>query len=176
MEHLSFTDDQLLNLVNNTIQTKTEFTIDEFTGGSVGVTSINNNLQTNYRVSLYFGYKNKKPVTRNIGIEKDAFYIWAKALMLKVLSLKSNNLGMTYSELNLLMNSSTSTGRPTFHNSISISRGSTIGSTTGRPTLEEESEKYEKLNEMMLKKQITKDKQNDRYENLANQEKEEIEI
>ncbi|MGD9554407.1 MAG: hypothetical protein AB7D96_02185 [Arcobacteraceae bacterium] len=170
MENLSFTDDQLLNLVNNTILQKTEFTIDEFTGGSVGITSTNNNTQTNYRVSLFFGYANKKPITRNIVIEKDTYYIWAKALMLKAQSIKNDNLGMNYSDLNTLMNS-TPTGRPTICNSIKYSRGRS----TGRPTNEEETEKFEKLNEMLLNKQVAKDKQNMRLESLAIQ-KEEIEF
>lgn len=175
MDNLSFTDEQLLNLVNNTILNKTEFEIEEFTGGSIGVTSTNNHQQTNYRVSLFFGYKNKKPITRNIAIEKDTFYIWAKALLLKVASLKNENLGMNFSDLNLLMNSS-STGSPTIWNSIKYSKGSTVGSSTGRPTIKEQEEKYEKLNEMLLKKQISKDKQKTREQELVDQQKEEIEI
>lgn len=104
MEQINFTDEQLLNLVNNAIKTKTEFEPDDFTGGSVGITSTNNHTQTNMRVSLFFGYQNKKPVTRNITINNDTYYIWAKALLLKVMSLKNENLGVNYSELNALMN------------------------------------------------------------------------
>lgn len=104
MEQINFRDEQLLNLVNNAIKTKTEFEPDDFTGGSVGITSTNNHTQTNMRVSLFFGYQNKKPVTRNITINNDTYYIWAKALLLKVMSLKNENLGVNYSELNALMN------------------------------------------------------------------------
>lgn len=104
MEKINFTDEQLLNLVNNTIKTKTEFEPDDFTGGSVGITSTNNHTQTNMRVSLFFGYQNKKPVTRNISINNDTYYIWTKALLLKVMSIKNENLGINYSELNALMN------------------------------------------------------------------------
>ena len=39
MNTSSFTDEQLLNLVNNTIETKTEFTRNEFTGGAVIITT-----------------------------------------------------------------------------------------------------------------------------------------
>lgn len=104
MEQVNFTDEQLLNLINNTIITKTEFEPQDFTGGSVGITSTNNHTQTNMRVSLFFGYQNKKPITRNITIKNDTYYIWAKALMLKVTSLKNDNLGVGYGELNALMN------------------------------------------------------------------------
>jgi hypothetical protein len=162
MEHLSFSDEQLLNLVNNTILTQTEFKVEEFTGGSIGVTSTNNHTQINYRVSLFFGYANKKPITRNIPIEKETFYIWTKALMLKVSSLKNDNLGMNYSDLNMLMNSSSSTGRPTLCNSIKYSKGRP----TCRPTPENEQEKWEKINQILLDKQIA------RLENQALEEKE----
>lgn len=102
---MSFTDEQLLNLVNNAILKKTEFKPEEFTGGSVQVTSTNNNKVTNYRASLFFGYKSKKPITRTIEINEDSYYIWGKALMIKVLTLKNKNIGMDFSELNELMNS-----------------------------------------------------------------------
>lgn len=104
MEQVSFTDEQLLNLINNAIMSKTEFEPDDFTGGSVGITSTNNHTQTNMRVSFFFGYQNKKPITRNITINNDTYYIWTKALLLKVMSLKNDNLGVGYSELNALMN------------------------------------------------------------------------
>ena len=104
MEQINFTDEQLLNLINNAIMSKTEFESDDFTGGSVGITSTNNHTQTNMRVSFFFGYQNKKPITRNITINNDTYYIWTKALLLKVMSLKNDNLGVGYGELNALMN------------------------------------------------------------------------
>lgn len=100
----SFTDEQLLNLVNSTIIKKTEFEPADFTGGSVQITSTHSHKITNYRISLYFGYSSKKPITRTIEISKDLFYIWSKAMMLKVLSLQNDNVGMDFNELNALMN------------------------------------------------------------------------
>jgi len=101
---MSFSDEQLLNLVNNAILKKTEFKPEDFTGGSVQVTSTNNNKVTNYKASLFFGYKSKKPITRTIEISEESYYIWGKALITKVLTLKNNNIGMDFSELNELMN------------------------------------------------------------------------
>lgn len=103
MKH-SFTDEQLLNLVNNTIKTKTEFEVDEFTGGSVQITSTNNNQVVKYKVSLFFGYKQKNPISRTIDIKEDLVSIWINALHLKVKSIQVANNGMDYSELNALMN------------------------------------------------------------------------
>lgn len=103
MKH-SFTDEQLLNLVNNTIKTKTEFEVDEFTGGSVQITSTNNNQVIKYKVSLFFGYKQKNPISRTIDINENLVSIWINALHLKVKSIQVSNNGMDYSELNALMN------------------------------------------------------------------------
>ena len=101
----SYTDEQLLNLVNNSILTKTEFQPSDFTGGSVQVTSTHSNKVTNYKVSLFFGYTSKKPITRTIDISKDTYYIWGKAILLKVSSLQVDNIGIDFNELNDLMNS-----------------------------------------------------------------------
>lgn len=103
MKH-SFTDEQLLNLVNNTIKTKTEFNVSEFTGGSVQITSINNNQLMKYRVSLFFGYKQKNPVSRTIDINEGLVSIWFDAIHLKTKSMQVSTAGMDYSELNALMN------------------------------------------------------------------------
>ena len=84
MEQVNFTDEQLLNLINNAIMSKMELEPDDFTGGSVGITSTNNHKQMNMQVSFFFGYQNKKPITRNITINNDTYYICTKALLLFV--------------------------------------------------------------------------------------------
>lgn len=101
---LSFTDEQLLNLVNNTIKSKTEFEINDFTGGSVQTTSTNNHQLIKYKVSLFFGYSNRNAISKTFSIKEDFVTIWQKAILLKVKSLQVSNIGMDYSELNALMN------------------------------------------------------------------------
>lgn len=101
---LSFTDEQLLNLVNNTIKTKTEFEINDFTGGSVQITSTNNHQLIKYKVSLFFGYSNRNAISKTFSIKEEFVNIWQKAILLKVKSLQVSNNGMDYSELNALMN------------------------------------------------------------------------
>lgn len=100
----SFTDEQLLNLVNNTIANKTEFKVEDFTGGSVQVTSTNNHQLIKYRISLYFGYKGKNPISRTLDISEELIAIWQQALHLKVKFMQVSTNGMNYSELNALMN------------------------------------------------------------------------
>ena len=126
----SFTDEQLLNLVNNTIKNKTEFNIDDFTGGSVQITSTNNNQITKCRVSLFFGYKQKNPISRTIDIEEGLSFIWLSAIQLKVKSIQSVSIGMNYSELNSLMNNLPNKVDSNKVDSISISKGITTNLTT----------------------------------------------
>jgi len=104
MKKHSFTDEQLLNLINNTISTKTNHKPNEFTGGNIQITSTNNHQLIKYRVGLYFGYKGKHPIIKTIDIKEDLVSIWTNAILLKIKSLQSSNNGMCYSELNELMN------------------------------------------------------------------------
>ena len=128
MKH-SFTDEQLLNLVNNTIKSKTEFEINEFTGGSVQITSTNNNQVVKYKVSLFFGYKQKNPISRTIDINENLVSIWINALHLKVKSIQVTNNGMDYSELNALMNNLPN--EVDSNKVVSISKGINTPLTTG---------------------------------------------
>ena len=59
---------------------QTDHDIKEFTGGAVIQTVINNKTIIKYKVSLYFGYENKKPLTRIIEIDKDVYFALPKAL------------------------------------------------------------------------------------------------
>lgn len=170
MEQINFTDEQLLNLINNAIKSKTEFDIDDFTGGSVGITSTHNHTQTNMRVSLFFGYENKKPVTRNIAINNDTFYIWTKALLLKTMSLRNQNLGVSYGELNALMNGVNLSKYSKKVKNSKVEVGSMVDLPVGIP--DDENEKYQKLNEALLISQLNKDRQKEKYENLEFQTKE----
>lgn len=104
----SFTDDQLLNLINSTIIDETNHSVDMFTGGSIQITTTHNNKITNYKALLYFGYNEKRnPITYAEEITKDEFFIWSKAIMLKVESLKIDNVGSSFDKLNSRMNKKT---------------------------------------------------------------------
>ncbi len=105
MTNDSFTDEQLLNLVNNTILQKTDFNIDKFTGGGVQVTSTYSNKVIKYKIYLTFGYDEKRnSVSHSEEIDEDIFYIWQRAILLKVKSIQVNNIGTSLSDLNKLMN------------------------------------------------------------------------
>lgn len=123
MKNHSFTDEQLLNLVNNTIKTKTEFKVEDFTGGSVQVTSTNNHQLIKYRISLYFGYKGKNPISRTLDISEELLTIWQQALHLKVKFMQVSTNGMNYSELNALMNPSNEVVSNIVDSNIVVSKG-----------------------------------------------------
>jgi len=100
----SFTDEQLLNHVNNTILDKTEFNPSDFTGGAIQTTSTHKNKITVNKVVILFGYdKNNNSRSWQQEISKDTYFIWAKALLLKVESLIVNNVGSEINDLNRMM-------------------------------------------------------------------------
>lgn len=104
MKH-SFTDEQLLNLINNTVKRKTEHSVDDFTGGSVQITSTYNHQIAKYKLILFFGYSDgRNSISNQIDIKESEANIYMEALLLKVKSMQCRNNGMDYSELNSLMN------------------------------------------------------------------------
>ncbi|HET8689383.1 MAG TPA: conserved phage C-terminal domain-containing protein [Methanosarcina sp.] len=136
MNH-SFTDEQLLNLINNTIRTKTEYNVEDFTGGSVQITSTNNHQLMKYKVSIFFGYKQKNPIARTIDINESLVAIWMDALLLKCKAMQVSNNGMDYSELNSLMNNLSNevvSNKVDSNKVISISSGITTTLTTSSNT------------------------------------------
>lgn len=146
---MTFTDEQLLNLVNNTIKTKTEFEINDFTGGSIQLTSTNNHQLIKYKVSLFFGYSNRNAISKTFSIKEDFVTIWQKAILLKVKSLQTTNNGMDYSEINALMNN---LDEVEVVSNIVVSKGSTTNRTINRkidfipPSLEEIKQYIEEKN------------------------------
>ena len=145
----SFTDEQLLNLVNNTIKTKTDFQVNDFTGGSVQITSTNNHQLIKYKVSLFFGYVNRNAISKTFSIKEDFVGIWQQAILLKVKSLQITNNGMDYSEMNSLMNN---LEQVEVVSNIVVSKGSTTNRTINRkidftpPSLEEIKQYIEEKN------------------------------
>jgi len=102
---MSFTDDQLLNLVNNTILTKSEFKLDDFTGGGVQITSTHNHKIIKHKIYLTFGYDEKRnSKSYSEDIEEDITSIWQSAILLKVKSMQVSKIGSSLSDLNKLMN------------------------------------------------------------------------
>jgi len=102
---MSFTDEQLLNLVNNTIIKKSEHNINDFTGGGVQITSTYNHKIIKYKIYLTFGYDDKRnSISYSEDITEDISMIWHQAIMLKVKSMQAMNTSSSLSDLNELMN------------------------------------------------------------------------
>ncbi len=95
-----YTGEQLLNLLENTIIENTKFKIENFTGGSISVTSTYGNKFTNYKVTLFFGYdKYKNPIAKTLEIEESFLAIWIHAILLKTKSLKIDTIGLGQNDL-----------------------------------------------------------------------------
>lgn len=103
MKKTSFTDEQLLNLVNNTA-IKYDRNPDDFTGGSIQITTAYRHKVVNHKVILFFGYtESRNPTSISFEIHEDLIFIWADAIKVKVASMKALISCDHISELNELM-------------------------------------------------------------------------
>ncbi|NOQ32174.1 MAG: hypothetical protein GQ570_13750 [Helicobacteraceae bacterium] len=101
----SFTDEQLLNLINNTIVKKTKYNVHNFTGGGVQISTTYNHRVVKYKIYLTFGFNSKNnSLSYSEEISEDLIYIWQKAILLKSLNLHLSTKGSNLNDLNSLMN------------------------------------------------------------------------
>jgi len=117
---------------------QTEFDIAQFTGASIIQTVINHNTIIKYRVGLYFGYENKKPLTRTIEIDREVFFALPQALddYLTTVSLKVDTEVFT---MGRVVGRSTPTSTPTNTNTIITN---TIITNTKRKTNKEKIDEF----------------------------------
>ena len=101
----SFTDEQLLNMLNRKILNDTEYPIDKYTGGYVSATTAYKNLITKYNICLFFGYKSDKKtsISKVMPIDENTYFVWAKAILVKTNSMRINTIGSTLNEINSLV-------------------------------------------------------------------------
>ena len=106
MNTSSFTDEQLLNLVNNTIKEETNYTQYDLTGAYIHTNIASRNKIVIHKVVFLFGFdKNRHSVQYQKEISGDVYFIWCKAILLKINSLLISNVGAEYDEINRRMNS-----------------------------------------------------------------------
>ena len=117
---------------------QTEFDIAQFTGASIIQTVINHNTIIKYRVGLYFGYENKKPLTRTIEIDREVFFALPQALddYLTTVSLKVDTKVFT---MGRVVGRPTPTSTPTNTNTIITN---TIITNTKRKTNKEKIDEF----------------------------------
>lgn len=126
-----------IQLITSLVE-QTEFDIDSFTGASIIQTVINHNTIIKYRVGLYFGYENKKPLTRTIEIDREVFFALPQALddYLTTVSLKVDTEVFT---MGRVVGRSTPTSTPTNTNTIITN---TLITNTKRKTNKEKIEAF----------------------------------
>ena len=100
---MAYTDEQLLNLVNNTILNETSFLPEDMTGGSCQV-SITQHSNLKYKIHLFFGYdKNRNSISFTKEIKDVLFGIWTDAILKKTLSIHSDHTASLFGDINELM-------------------------------------------------------------------------
>lgn len=106
------------SLINNT-----EFTSEQFTGASVIQTITHDRTVVKYKVSLYFGYVDKKPISRVLEIDKELFLLIPSALDKYIQQIKNSSKNNVLSVGNLVGNvTSNVTSNVTPTNTISNSK------------------------------------------------------
>ncbi len=102
-----FSQEQYINLIHNTIREKTQFAINEMTGGNVQLTCAGGKSCKiiNCKVVIYFGY-DKQRNNRKYEEETDIslIEIWIKAIYASLELKKVEKNGHIHLELNKLMN------------------------------------------------------------------------
>lgn len=96
-------ENKYINLIDNMIHEKTEFDVEDFTGGSIQISSTYKNKMTNYKISLFFGYRNKVAVTRTFDIQENSLSIWLDALYIKTKSILNSDVDINMNEIELMM-------------------------------------------------------------------------
>ncbi|MEO1943784.1 MAG: hypothetical protein ABGY11_05740 [Candidatus Thioglobus sp.] len=127
-----------IQLITSLVE-QTEFNITQFTGASIIQTVINHNTIIKYRVGLYFGYENKKPLTRTIEIDREVFFALPQALddYLTTVSLKVDTEVFT---MGRVVGRSTPTSTPTNTNTNTIITNTIITNTKRKTSKEKISE------------------------------------
>jgi len=105
MKAPSFTDEQLINLVDNFILKETEYTPDDFTGGSVQSTYSKHTDAVSHSVYIFFGYDDKKnSISVKKKITENFKAVWYEAISCKISTLAAAAHSDELDELNALMN------------------------------------------------------------------------
>jgi len=129
MHTSSYTDEQLLNLVHNTIQERTEHDIYDFTGGGITLTNIYGGKQQSYKVTLFFGFnKSKNPIKHTLEIKEEFVYLWLKAIQTKLVTMKVQDTGADFNEMNRLLNEPQETAKKENRNESPIINNSKYNS------------------------------------------------
>ena len=68
-------------ILKNIVESKTDYDMNNLTGGSVSITITHNNTQINYYLILFFGYKNRNSVQKKIPINEQLYTKLSKIIV-----------------------------------------------------------------------------------------------
>ena len=105
-----YTNDQLIQVIDSLIINNTEYSKKDFTGGSIGVTLVNNATILKYKFTMYFGFKNKNAISKVIEVDKNIYNILVDALEVKTKSLLDGSNKLSLNDINTILTTGSKVG------------------------------------------------------------------
>ena len=137
----NYTDKQLIQVIDTLIKNNTEYPKKDFTGGSIGVTLVNNATLLKYKFTMYFGFKNKNAISKVIEVDKNIYNILVDALEIKTKSLLDSSNKLSLNDIETILTTGSKVGINT--------KGTTSTKTNTIITNTIESEKDKQLNPLL---------------------------
>ena len=147
-----YTDKQLIQVIDTLIKNNTEYPKEDFTGGSIGVTLVNNATLLKYKFTMYFGFKNKNAISKVIEVDKNIYNILVDALEVKTKSLLDGSNKLSLDDIQTILTTGSKVGINTKGTTSTKTNTNTIITKT-IITKTNESEKDKQLNIFSLKNQ-----------------------
>ena len=106
---MKYTNSQYIAIIDSFIQDKTDYDVNDFTGGSLGITLTYNKTIVKYKFTMYFGFtSSKNAISKVVDIDEKLYHILNKALEVKVKSSINDDSTISLDYLNdIITNGST---------------------------------------------------------------------
>lgn len=105
-----YTNEQLIQVIDTLITNNTEYPKEDFTGGSIGVTLVNNATLLKYKFTMYFGFKNKNAISKVIEVDKNIYNILVDALEVKTKSLLNSSSKLSLNDIETILTTGSKVG------------------------------------------------------------------
>ena len=125
-----YTDKQLIQVIDTLIKNNTEYPNEDFTGGSIGVTLVNNATLLKYKFTMYFGFKNKNAISKVIEVDKNIYNILVDALEVKTKSLLDSSNKLSLNDIETILTTGSKVGINTKGTTSTKTNTNTINTNT----------------------------------------------
>ncbi len=146
-----YTNDQLIQVIDTLIENNTDHLKEEFTGGSIGVTIVNNATLIKYKFTMYFGFKNKNAISKVIEVDKNIYNILVDALEVKTKSLLDTSSKLSLDDINTILTTGSKIDSTTSTKTNTIITNTIITNTNLTSESEVQEKEQEQYSERFLK-------------------------